>query len=47
MAIQDETRKVPVIMIPQVRSRGNLSVNAGLSEVGEGFPWVDLGAFGV
>ena len=32
---------------PQVQSWGNLSVNAGLSEVGEGLPWVGLGAFGV
>jgi len=31
----------------RVQSWGNLSVNAGLSEVGEGFPWVDLGAFGI
>jgi len=31
----------------QVWSRGNLSVNVGLSEVGEGLPWVGLDAFGV
>jgi len=31
----------------QVQSRGNLSVNAGLSKVGEGLSWVGLGAFGV
>jgi len=30
-----------------VWSQGNLSVNVGLSEVGEGLPWVGLGAFGV
>jgi len=32
---------------PWVQSRSNLSVNVGLSEVGEGLPWVGLGAFGV
>jgi len=32
---------------PRMQSQGNLSVNAGLSKVGEGLPWVDLGAFGV
>jgi len=32
---------------PWVWSQGNLSVNMGLSEVEEGFPWVGLGAFGV
>ena len=30
-----------------VQSQGNLLVNAGLSKVGEGLPWVDLGAFGI
>jgi len=32
---------------PRVWSRGNLSVNARLSKVGEGLSWVGLGAFGV
>jgi len=30
-----------------VQSQSNLPVNAGLSEVGEGLPWVGLGTFGV